>query len=103
MTSLFLNAYDLLMQANLLLQAGGVRGKVNQVLSNYAVPIIAAIIVISVGIAIFSNLEGIIDRDGTGTRKGALMNVVWVVLYVIIGIGVLTAIVSMVGSISLSI
>lgn len=96
--------YNLLLNASsMLLAAGSVKGKVNEVLSNYAVPVIAGIIVISVAIAIFSNLEGIIDRDGTGTRKAAIMNVVWVVLYVIIGIAVLTGIVSMVGSISLSV
>ena len=54
-------------------------------------------------IAIFTNLDGIVDRDGTGTRKGAIMNVVWVVLYVIIGIAVLAGIVRLVGSMSLSI
>ncbi|MBA7488174.1 MAG: hypothetical protein HG422_03980 [Prevotella sp.] len=96
MNSLLLNVSGLLLQAS-------VKGKVNEVLSNYAVPVIAGIIVISVAIAIFSNLEGIVDRDGTGTRKGAIMNVVWVVLYVIIGIAVLAGIVRLVGSISLSV
>ena len=96
MTSLLLNATSLLLQAS-------VKGKVNEVLSNYAVPVIAGIIVISVAIAIFTNLDGIVDRDGTGTRKGAIMNVVWVVLYVIIGIAVLAGIVRLVGSMSLSI
>ena len=90
MNSLLLNATSLLLQAN-------------EVLSNYAVPVIAGIIVISVAIAIFTNLDGIVDRDGTGTRKGAIMNVVWVVLYVIIGIAVLAGIVRLVGSMSLSI
>ena len=96
MNSLLLNATSLLLQAS-------VKGKVNEVLSNYAVPVIAGIIVISVAIAIFTNLDGIVDRDGTGTRKGAIMNVVWVVLYVIIGIAVLAGIVRLVGSISLSV
>lgn len=96
MNSLLMNAMGLLLQAS-------VKGKVNEVLSNYAVPVIAGIIVISVSIAIFSNLEGIVDRDGTGTRKGAIMNVVWVVLYVIIGIAVLAGIVRLVGSLSLSV
>lgn len=96
MNSLLLNVSGLLLQAS-------VKGKVNEVLSNYAVPVIAGIIVISVAIAFFSNLDGIVDRDGTGTRKGAIMNVVWVVLYVIIGIAVLTGIVRLVGSISLSV
>ena len=96
MNSLLLNATSLLLQAS-------VKGKVNEVLSNYAVPVIAGIIVISVAIAIFTNLDGIVDRDGTGTRKGAIMNVVWVVLYVILGIAVLAGIVRLVGSMSLSI
>ena len=96
MNSLLFNATSLLLQAS-------VKGKVNEVLSNYAVPVIAGIIVISVAIAIFTNLDGIVDRDGTGTRKGAIMNVVWVVLYVIIGIAVLAGIVRLVGSMSLSI
>ena len=96
MNSLLLNATSLLLQAS-------VKGKVNEVLSNYAVPVIAGIIVISVAIAIFTNLDGIVDSDGTGTRKGAIMNVVWVVLYVIIGIAVLAGIVRLVGSMSLSI
>ena len=96
MNSLLLNVSGLLLQAS-------VKGKVNEVLRNYSVPVIAGIIVISVAIAIFSNLDGIVDRDGTGTRKGAIMNVVWVVLYVIIGIAVLTGIVRLVGSISLSV
>ena len=96
MNSLLMNA-----MMGLLLQASV--KEVTEVLSNYAVPVIAGIIVISVSIAIFSNLEGIVDRDGTGTRKGAIMNVVWVVLYVIIGIAVLAGIVRLVGSLSLSV
>lgn len=53
-----------------MLQAtGGIRNEVNTFLSDYAVPVIAMLLIVGVGIGVVMNYDKIIDRDGQGTRK----------------------------------
>ena len=54
----------------ILLQAtGGIRNEVNTFLSDYAVPVIAMLLIVGVGIGVVMNYDKIIDRDGQGTRE----------------------------------
>ena len=64
----------------ILLQAtGGIRNEVNTFLSDYAVPVIAMLLIVGVGIGVVMNYDKIIDRDGQGTRKEGIVNLLWVV------------------------
>lgn len=59
----------------ILLQAtGGIRNEVNTFLSDYAVPVIAMLLIVGVGIGVVMNYDKIIDRDGQGTRKEGIVN-----------------------------
>lgn len=50
-----------------MLQAtGGIRNEVNTFLSDYAVPVIAMLLIVGVGIGVVMNYDKIIDRDGQG-------------------------------------
>lgn len=87
-----------------LLQAGGIKGDVNSFLSDYAVPIIAMVFVVSIGWGVAHNYDKIIDKDNQGTRKEGLINLAWIAGYVIVGLTVITILVNLVGSkLSLSI
>lgn len=80
-----------------LLQAGGgITGDVNTFLSDYAVPIIAMVFVVGIGWGVAHNYDKIIDKDNQGTRKEGLMNLVWIAGYVIVGLTVITILVSQV-------
>ena len=73
----------------ILLQAtGGIRNEVNTFLSDYAVPVIAMLLIVGVGIGVVMNYDKIIDRDGQGTRKEGIVNLLWVVGYIIIGLAI---------------
>lgn len=88
----------------LLLQAGGIKSDVNSFLSDYAVPIIAMVFVVSIGWGVAHNYDKIIDKDNQGTRKEGLINLAWIAGYVIVGLTVITILVNLVGSkLSLSI
>ena len=53
-----------------MLQAtGGIRNEVNTFLSDYAVPVIAMLLIVGVGIGVVMNYDKIIDRDGQGSRE----------------------------------
>lgn len=54
----------------ILLQAtGGIRNEVNTFLSDYAVPVIAMLLIVGVGIGVVMNYDKIIDRGRTGNKK----------------------------------
>ena len=44
------------------------------------------------------NFDKIIDRDGQGTRKEGLINLGWIVGYIIIAMAILAAIIALVSS-----
>lgn len=83
--------------AAILLQAG-LKGDVNIFLQDYAVWIIAGILVFGAGIGIAMNFDKIIDRDGNGTRKEGLINLGWIVGYIIIAMAILAAVITLVSS-----
>ena len=83
--------------AAILLQAG-IKAEVNTFLNDYAVWLIAGILVFGAGIGIAMNFDKIIDRDGQGTRKEGLINLGWIVVYIIIAMAILAAIIALVSS-----
>lgn len=80
-----------------ILQAG-IKTEVNTFLNDYAVWLIAGILVFGAGIGIAMNFDKIIDRDGQGTRKEGLINLGWIVGYIIIAMAILAAVISLVSS-----
>ena len=79
-----------------MLQAtGGIRNEVNTFLSDYAVPVIAMLLIVGVGIGVVMNYDKIIDRDGQGTRKEGIVNLLWVVGYIIIGLAIIAAVIAL--------
>lgn len=86
-----------------LMQIGSIRSEINSFISTYAIPIIAMFLVIGAGIGLVMNFDKIIDKDGNGTRKEGLINLLWVVAYVMIGIVMLGAVVSLVSRLNLKV
>lgn len=76
----------------------GIKTEVNTFLNDYAVWLIAGILVFGAGIGIAMNFDKIIDRDGQGTRKEGLINLGWIVGYIIIAMAILAAVISLVSS-----
>ena len=82
----------------ILLQAtGGIRNEVNTFLSDYAVPVIAMLLIVGVGIGVVMNYDKIIDRDGQGRKEG-IVNLLWVVGYIIIGLAIIAAVIALINS-----
>ena len=80
----------------ILLQAtGGIRNEVNTFLSDYAVPVIAMLLIVGVGIGVVMNYDKIIDRDGQGTRKEGILGGVG---YIIIGLAIIAAVIALINS-----
>lgn len=78
--------------------SGDLRTEVNSFLSEYAVPVIAMLLIVGVGIGVVMNYDKIIDRDGQGTRKEGIVNLLWVVGYIIIGLAIIAAVIALVNS-----
>ena len=78
--------------------SGGLRTEVNSFLSEYAVPVIAMLLIVGVGIGVVMNYDKIIDRDGQGTRKEGIVNLLWVVGYIIIGLAIIAAVIALVNT-----
>lgn len=75
-----------------LLQIGsGIKGNINTLLSQYGVPMIAFLLVVGVAIGVVMNFDKIVDKDGQGTRKEGLINLLWVIGYIVVGLAILSA------------
>lgn len=81
--------------------AQGLRGEMSRILSDYGTPIISGMLILSAAFGIVQNYDKIIDKDGNGTRKEGLINVVWIIGYVVVGLAVLGLIVNLVGGMRL--
>jgi amino acid permease len=75
-----------------------VRADINGLMTSYAIPIIAAFLVIGAAIGVVMNFDKIVDKDGQGTRKEGIINLIWIVAYIIIGMAVLAGIIALVAS-----
>lgn len=78
-----------------ILQASDVRGELNEVLTNYAVPIVIGILVISVVTGLITNMDKIIDKNGDGSRKEGIINVIWYLVYAILFVIVVAAVITL--------
>ena len=94
-----MNLFSVILQ----IQGTGITSKLNSIISEYAVPIIAFFLVVGAGVGLVMNFDKIIDKDGTGTRKEGIVNLLWIVAYVAIGIAILGGIIAMVRGMNLSI
>lgn len=82
----------------IILQISSVKADINSFLSNYAVPVIAMCLVIGVCVGVVMNFDKIVDRDGQGTRKEGLINLLWIVGYVVVGLVVIGAVIALINS-----
>ena len=74
------------------------KSELNSLLTNYGIPIIAFVLIVSTAIGIAINYDNIIDAKGQGTRKEGITNVLWILAYVVLGLMAITAVVTLVGS-----
>lgn len=88
---------------SLLLQSSNIKGSLNQILSDYGVPIVALIIILSGVGGLIGNLDKIMDSDGRGTRKEGLLNIVYIMGGVVLVVVLIGVILILVGQISLNI
>lgn len=88
---------------SLLLQSSNIKGSLNQILSDYGVPIVALIIILSGVGGLIGNLDKIMDSDGRGTRKEGLLNIVYIMGGVVLVVVLIGVILTLVGQISLNI
>lgn len=77
---------------------GDPRGELNTILEQYALPIIIGILVLSAATALITNMDKIIDKNGDGTRKEGIVNVVWVLFYVVLFVLVVAGVIALLNS-----
>lgn len=82
---------------------GDVKSSFNEILSQYGIPAIAFVLVISGIYGVVSNLDKIMDSEGRGTRKEGILNTLYIIGGVVLAVVVITAIVKLVSGLSISI
>lgn len=75
-----------------------VRGELNTILEEYALPIIISILVLSVATGLITNMDKIIDKHGDGTRKEGIINVIWYLFYAVLFVIVVAAVIALLNS-----
>ena len=85
------------------LHAQTMKGSVNNVLNEWALPIIMLLLVLGAAFGVVQNFDKIIDKDGNGTRKEGFMNLAMIMGFVILGIALIGAIAKLVGGLHLSV
>lgn len=86
-----MNAFSMYAQSD-------VRAELNAVMEDYALPIVIAILVISVVTGLITNMDKIIDKHGDGSRKEGVINVIWYLAYAILFIVVVAAVITLLNS-----
>lgn len=81
----------------------GLKGTINNILSEYGVPIVILMLVLGAVVGLIANFEKIQDAKGAGTRKEGLMGVVWTVLAVAIVVVIIGVIIRMTSGLNMSI
>lgn len=79
------------------------RGQVNQILNDWALPIVMLLLVLGGAFGVVQNFDKIIDKDGNGTRKEGFMNLAMIMGFIILGIALIGGIARLVAGINLSI
>ena len=85
------------------LHAQSMRGSVNNVLNEWALPIVMLLLVFGAAFGVVQNFDKIIDKDGNGTRKEGFMNLAMIMGFIILGIALIGGIARLVGGMNLSI
>lgn len=85
------------------LHAQSMRGSVNNVLNEWALPIVMLLLVLGAAFGVVQNFDKIIDKDGNGTRKEGFMNLAMIMGFIILGIALIGGIARLVGGMNLSI
>jgi len=80
-----------------------IKGDLQVFINDYGVPVVAAFLIIAVGSGIVKNMDLLVDKDGSGSRREGIMNVIWIVGYVIVAIAVLAAVGSLIANIKMTI
>lgn len=83
--------------------AQSMRSNVNQILNDWALPIVMLLLVLGAAFGVVQNFDKIIDKDGNGTRKEGFMNLAMIMGFIILGIALIGAIARLVGGLSLSV
>jgi hypothetical protein len=83
--------------------AQAVKGKVNEMLRDYILPVFLLFILVAAIAGIIRNFDLIEDKNNEGTRMKGFANVGVLLLYVFIGEIVLGAIIALLGSMNLQI
>ena len=76
---------------------------VNQILSNYLVPITCLVMIMGVIVGLIKNWDAINDANSSGRRKEGLFNVGHVVMYAFISIAVIGLIVTALSKLTMKI
>ena len=79
------------------------RGSVNNVLNEWALPIVMLLLVLGAAFGFIQNFDKIIDKDGNGTRKEGFMNLAMIMGFIILGIALIGGIARLVGGMNLSV
>lgn len=98
----FLGIAFFLLMSNLT-YAQNVKGKVNEILRDYVLPIFLVFLIVATIAGIIRNYELIEDKNNEGTRMKGFANVGMLVLYVFIAEIILGVIIGLVGSMNLQI
>lgn len=68
------------------------RGAMNQILSDYTLPLFAAIMLAGIALGLVQQWDNIIDKDNRGTRKDGLMALGWYVGFALLAAIVISAV-----------
>lgn len=88
---------------SVLLVAGNWKGTINNFISQYALPVFALAMFMGIVIGVAANWEKINDKSGDGSKREGLVNLAWIIGYVIVGIAVLGVCASQLANITFSI
>lgn len=83
--------------------AQNMRGEINQILDNWAKPVIMLLLVLGAAFGVIQNYDKIIDKDGNGTRKEGFMNLAMIMAFVVLGIALIAGVARLASGISLNI
>lgn len=78
--------------------AVGLKSELQSFINDYGIPLVAAFLVLGVAFGIVKNLDLIVDKEGSGSRREGITNVVWIVGYVIVALAVLAGVVLLINS-----
>jgi len=76
---------------------------INNLLTDYALPLVTLLMLLGVIVGILNNWSAINDASGSGRRKEGLLNVLYTILYVVLGITIIAGSMTLLGGLKLSV